>query len=74
MNTVALRERLHEYIETADEEHLSAIYELVENDKDHIYDEKVIQMFHERRERYLSGAGKTYTAAESLKMIRSHKK
>ena len=73
MDTVALRERLHEYIDTADEQHLTAIYELVESGQN-TYDEATIKMFHERRDRHLQGLGKSYTAEESLRLIREHKK
>ena len=48
MDSLSLRERLHEYIESADEQHLSALYILVGDKipehKDEIYTEEVMNM------------------------------
>ena len=76
MNETTLRERLHEYIDTADERHLTAIYVLVENeiDTDDIYDDATLKMLYERRENHLKGISKSYTAEESINLIRKHKK
>ena len=76
MNQSTLRERLHEYIDTADERHLTAIYVLVENEMadDDLYDEATLNMLYERREKHLSGESKSYSAQESLRRIREHKK
>ena len=74
MDVVALRERLHEYINSADEQHLTAIYQLVEDDKTDIYDEATLQMLDKRRERHLNGLGQSYTADEFIRMIREYKK
>lgn len=80
MDVMELREKLHEYIETADEQHLSAIYTLVgnrtssESDEDYVFDEETMKMLYERRERHRTGQSASYTVEESFNMIRQHKK
>jgi len=76
MDQTILRERLHEYIDTADERHLTAIYVLVENEMEteDVYDEATLKMLYERKENHLKGISKSYTAEESLLRIRAHKK
>ncbi len=78
MEVEILRERLHEYINAADEQHLSAIYVLVEdnipsscNDK---YDEATLNMFYQRRDNHLKGTSKSYSVDEAMNIVRSHKK
>ncbi len=78
MGIETLREKLHEYIDTADERHLSAIYLLVEdsiptNDSE-IFDEETMNMIYQRRENHRNGTSKSYTVEESLNLIRQHKK
>jgi hypothetical protein len=78
MDILALRERLHEYIETADERHLSAIYVLVEDanleKNGAIYDEDTMNMLYQRRENHRNGISKSYSAKESMDIVRQHKK
>jgi len=78
MDVEVLRERLHEYINLADEQHLSAIYVLVEDNipvaADEKYDEATLNKIYERRENHRKGISKSYTVEESMEMIRSHKK
>ena len=74
MDDVALREHLHEYINTADKEQLTAIYQLIEDDKTDIYDEATLQMLDARRDKHLKGLGRSYTADEFILMIREHLK
>ncbi len=76
MESAVLRNKLHEYIDKADERKLSAIYVLIEEELEDgfIYDSGTISMLHERRNNHLNGAGKSYTAEESLEMIRGQKR
>ena len=78
MEVAVLRERLHEYINAADEQHLTAIYVLVEGQipeqNEGIYTEDVLNMIYKRREDHRRGLSKSYTAEESLNIIRAHKK
>ena len=74
MEVEVLRERLHEYINAADEQHLSAIYALVEDNipavDDEKYDEATLNMFYQRREDHLKGISKSYSVEEAIKIIR----
>ncbi|MES2701793.1 MAG: hypothetical protein V4649_04095 [Bacteroidota bacterium] len=77
MDSSELRERLHEFINTADEQHLSAIYTLVEDKlqaRTDVYDDEVMKMLNERRQNHLNGTSKSYSATESIEMILRHKK
>jgi hypothetical protein len=75
MNTASIRSRLHEYIERADDRHLEAIYVLLEGAGESVtYDQATLEMFHQRREAHLAGESKSYTAEESLQLIRSGKR
>lgn len=73
-STGSLREKLHQYIDIADEQKLHAIYILLEGDidKDHEYSKEEIEMFYERRKRHLSGEGTSYTVEESINRIREN--
>jgi uncharacterized protein (DUF2336 family) len=75
MNTAAsLRDKLHQYIDVADEQKLQAIYVLLEDDIDHKYSSSEIDMFHERRDSHLNEDSESYSVDESLKAVRKQKK
>jgi hypothetical protein len=78
MEVEVLRERLHEYINAADEQHLSAIYVLVEDNiptaDDEKYGQATLSMFYQRRENHLKGISKSYSVEEAMNIVRQHKK
>ena len=78
MEVEVLKERLHEYINAADEQHLTAIYVLAEDKipehTEEIYTEEVMNMIYQRREDHRKGLSKSYTAEESINSIKKHKK
>ena len=77
MEVEVLRERLHEYINAADEQHLSAIYILVEDNipaDNEIYDEAIMNMLYQRREDHRNGTSKSYSVEEAMNIVRNHKK
>ena len=75
MDTAAsLRDKLHRYIDIADEQKLQAIYVLLENDIDHRYSSAEIDLFHERRNSHLNEDSESYSVDESLKAVRKQKK
>jgi hypothetical protein len=76
MDTVILRERLHKYIDTADERHLAAIYVLLEKEigAGDVYDKALMDELYRRRESHLNDSSKSYTAEDALKQIRQQKK
>lgn len=76
MESSLIRNKLHEYIDAADDRKVEAIYTILEEEIEHhyMYDEETISMLHKRRENHLKGISKSYTAEESLEKIRNHKK
>jgi hypothetical protein len=73
MTKPALKEKLHEYIEHADESKVLAIYTLVENeieDRSDLYNEATLNSFRAISEDYFSGKTKGYTVEESMNRIR----
>lgn len=70
MKTKELREKLHNYIETAHEKKLKAIYTMVEEEIDETSDfwedEGFVAELERREKEYLSGVSKTYTLKETI--------
>lgn len=77
MKTAAIRKRLSDYMQTADEKKVKAIYAMVEdeiNTAENDWDEEFIRELNRRSKEMASGKSKTYTweevkknAAERLK-------
>jgi hypothetical protein len=74
MESVELRQKLHHYIENAEERKLQAIFTMVEDEINEYYnhwdDEDFVNELHEREQAYLNGTAKTYTASESASRAR----
>ena len=70
---LTLKEKLHLYIETADEQKLQAIYTLLQDDINRTYSQEEIDFFHQRRQNYLQEPEESYTPAQSLNAIRNTK-
>ena len=69
MTFTALKEKLHEYIDHADEKKVKAIYTLIEDNIEetgYVYDEETINMLEERRGDYLKSKVKGHTVEESM--------
>mgnify|MGYP001548694579 CR=1 FL=1 len=75
MDTIQKRQKLHEYIQSADDEKVNALFLILESNdnNDYTYSAEDINMLYERRERYLKGEGKNFTVAESIEDIRKRK-
>ena len=75
METIQKRQKLHEYIQSADDEKVNALFLILEseNNNDYPYSAEDINMLYERRERYLKGEGKNLTVEESFEDIRKRK-
>jgi hypothetical protein len=76
MDRAALKERLHDLIERAEDKYLEAVLVLLEKDasSETVYDQETIAMLRERQDRYHEGKSKTYTLEETLDYVRSPRK
>jgi hypothetical protein len=77
MTIAVAKEKLHEYIDHADERKIMEILALFENGVEKsgfVYDEAILTMLRERSAEYLSGRSITYTVEESMEHIRQHRK
>ena len=71
---LSLRDKLHQYIDVADEQKLQAIYTLLEDEINWSYTKENIEQFHQRRQNHLNGNSQSLTAEESLNAARQQKK
>lgn len=70
----SLRDKLHQYIDVADEQKLQAIYVLLEDDIEWRYSADEIALLHQRRQNHLQGISTSYTVEASLDAVRKQKK
>ena len=70
-----LRDKLHKYIDVAEERKIEAIFTMLEEDiASYGYEASDIETFHERRNKHLKGESASYSPEESLEKIRAGKK
>lgn len=72
MTYAAVKEKLHSYIENADQKKIKAIYALLENDIEHgsySYDEVTLSALEKISEDAFSGKTKTYSVKDSISNI-----
>ncbi len=74
MKTTDIRQKLHHYIETAQDKKVKAIYAMVEDEIQETYyhwnDEEFLSELRRRQESYISGKAKTYTLSETMSEIK----
>lgn len=75
MEALQKRQKLHEYIDLADDEKVNALFTILEADNElsYQYSDEDIKMFYERKERYLKEEGKSFSVEESFDEIRKNK-
>jgi hypothetical protein len=75
METIQKRQKLHEYINSADDEKVNALFLILESDNNNYYPYSAedINMFYQRREKYLKGEGKNFSVEGSFEEIRKSK-
>jgi hypothetical protein len=75
MEAIQKRQKLHEYIDLADDEKVNALFTILEADDDYPYQYSAeeLKIFYERKERYLKGEGKSFSVEESFDEIRKSK-
>jgi hypothetical protein len=70
MKTADIRQKLHHYIETAQDKKVKAIFAMVEDEieetYDHWNDEKFVAELQRRENAYLNGTAKTFTLKKSV--------
>ena len=71
METIQKRQKLHEYIDTADDEKVNALFVILESNSDNSYQYSAedISTFYKRRERYLKGEGKSFSVKEAFEQM-----
>jgi len=72
MRTTQIKQQLHDYIDSAENKKLKAIYTLLEDDISEGYQltEDQKQELDRRYDDYMNGIGKTYTWDETVAMAR----
>ena len=69
--SLSLKEKLHLYIETANEQKLQAIYTSLEDEINRPYNKEDIELFHQRRQNYLQEPEESYTDGQSIQLIKA---
>jgi hypothetical protein len=76
MTATAIRQKLSNYIKTADEEKIKAIYTMVSdeiNTEENEWDESFVKELNRRSKSFTNNTGKTYTWEETKQAaIKSH--
>jgi len=77
MTITAAKEKLHSYIDHADEKMVLELLALFEHDKPksgYVYDEETLNMLRETRAEYLSDKSASSTLKEFMEYIELHRK
>jgi hypothetical protein len=76
MEPVSIKQKLHRYIDVADEKKLQAIYTILEDEieGEYFYTQDEIKMFYDRRQKHLNGESKNYTIEETMNLVRQNRK
>lgn len=71
-----IKQRLHQYIDTAEENKLEAIYTILENEIEGVffYNEEDVKILQELEQKHLNGTSKSYTVEEAHDIIRKNRK
>ncbi len=73
MTLAVVKERLHDYIEQADEKKVQAIYTLIEKEIDEnnpVYNKETISYFEQLREKFIDSKHPGFTIEESMENIK----
>ena len=76
MGSAAIRKKLHDYIDSADEAKLKAMYIVLQTDieQNQGYSDALISKLHKRRDNHLKGLSKSYSVTETLAYARGKRK
>lgn len=78
METISIRQKLHQYIDQGDDKLLKLMYALAkeyneDDDSAYEFSEEEVKRFDERRSKRLSGESRTYSWQEAKEMITGKK-
>ena len=70
MAPATIKEKLHHYIDTADEKKLQATYTILEDEieGEFFYTPDEIKIFYDRRQKHLNGESKSYSVDEAHRL------
>lgn len=75
MDTIDLRQKLHHYIETAQDKKVKAIFTMVEDEIEETYnywkDESFVSELKRRQKAYIEGSSKTYSLEQTVARAKS---
>ncbi len=76
MKPSSIKQKLHHYIDTADESKLHAIYTILENEieGEYMYSQEAIKEFYDRRQKHMNGESKSYSVKEAVNLVRRNRK
>ena len=76
MEPSSIKQKLHHYIDVADEKKLQAIYTILEDEIEGecMYTSEEIKEFYDRRQKHLNGESKSYTVEETINLVRQNRK
>ena len=71
MMMVEIRQQLHQYIDTADDKNIEAIYTVLQGSmQQQRFSPEELKIFYDRRAQYLEGKTEIYTVEEAHNIIR----
>jgi len=70
LTNTLIKEKLHQFIEVANEEKIKAIYTLLESEITSNYSDTDLQEFHNRRTKHLNGETTSYSVEDSINKAR----
>ena len=75
MEAILKRQKLHEYIDSADDEKVNALFTILESDNyySYPYTAENLKSFYDRKEKYLKSEGKNFSMEKSFDEIRKSK-
>jgi hypothetical protein len=73
LTVASIRQKLHDYIDIADDKKLEGMYVILQTDIENgsLYDESTIARFHARRDNHLNESSPSCTVAETIASARN---
>jgi hypothetical protein len=73
MNTAAIRQQLHRFIDTADDKNINDLFDYIENGRERKYTctQEELDILHDRAEKFIKGEAVTFTVEEAHNYIKN---